>query len=293
MKRRQFIWFSVLFISGCTASTLTSQSTVKKPEKIRFAVTDVLEEEKLQQNYEDFRQALESVLATKIEFFPVKSYITAAVALQSGEVDLVLTGPSEYVVIQSRTNAVPVIGITRLNYNSVIAVPVNSPIQSLTELKGKKIALSDVGSTSGHLGPTKMLIDAGLNPKSDLTVMMLGDDGSVAAIKNGEVEAWGGSASDYQKLLENQENSENQYRIIETGKPLPSDIFVASGQLDAELIADYKQRIVDNQEQLINALVTGEKTQKYKGSTLVPALDSDYDMIRQVYKAIGEGELIE
>ena len=292
MKRRQFIWFSVLFISGCTASTLTSRST-KKPEKIRFAVTDVLEEEKLQQNYGEFRQALESVLATKIEFFPVKSFTTAAVALQSGEVDLVLTGPSEYVIIQSRTNAVPVIGITRLNYYSVIAVPVNSPIQSVAELKGKKIALSDIGSTSGHLGPTKMLIDAGLNPKSDLNIMMLGDDGSAAAIKNGEVEAWGGSAIDYQEFLENQDDSENQYRIIATGPPLPSDIFVANAQLDAELIADYKQRMVDNQDQLINALVTGEKTRKYKGSKLVPALDSDYDMIRQVYQAIGEGKLIE
>ena len=293
MKRRQFLWFSFLFVSGCTASTINSGSTVNRPEKIRFAVTDVLDAEKLQQNYGEFRQALEDVLQTKVEFYPVKSFTTAAVALQSGEVDLVLTGPSEYVIIQSRTNAVPVIGITRLNYYSTIAVPVNSPIQSLAELKGKKIALSDIGSTSGHLGPTKMLIDAGLNPKSDVQVMMLGDDGSIAAANNGEVDAWGGSAIDYQQLLANPDNSANEYRIIANGPPLPSDVFVANAQLDPALIAEYKQLMVDNQDQLINALVIGEKTQKYQGSKLVPASDSDYDLIRQVYQAIGQGKLIE
>jgi phosphonate transport system substrate-binding protein len=293
MKRRQFIWFTLLFATSCKASTLTAESNVRKMEKIRFAVTDVLEVEKLLQNYGNFRSALETVLETKVEFFPVQSLTAAAVALQSGDVDLVLTGPSEYVIIHARTNAVPLMGITRPNYHSLIVVPVNSPIQSVADLNGKTIALSDIGSTSGHLGPIKMIVDAGLNPKSDVKTTMLGDEGSVAALKSGQVDAWGGSAIDYEQLINQPKNFESGYRILATGLPLPNDIFVASSQLDPELIADYKQRMIDRQETLIQALVRGEKTHKYQGSKLVPASDSDYNMIRQVYQEMGESKLIE
>jgi phosphonate transport system substrate-binding protein len=69
-------------------------------------------------------------------------------------------------------------------------------------------------------------------------------------------------------------------------------LIVASDFLDSKVVAEYKKRIIENQDKLLRALVAGEETQKYKGSRLVPVEDSDYDIIRDVYQAIGEGELI-
>ncbi|WP_353735125.1 PhnD/SsuA/transferrin family substrate-binding protein [Okeania sp. SIO2C2] len=251
-----------------------------------------MNEEKLLRDYEPFRAALEEVLATKIEFFPVESFAMAAAALQLNQVDLLLAGPSEYVVINARTNAIPVIGVTRPNYRAVIAVPAGSPIKSAAQLQGKILALSDIGSTSGHLGPTKLLMDAGLDPNSDLKILMLGDEGSLTNFKQGKVDAWGGSAIDYQYLLQTEGLSEKDFPIIAKTTLLPSDVIIASSNLDFQLIQEYQARILNSQEKLIAALVEGESTKKYHGSSLVAANDANYDIIRDVYQVMGEGDLI-
>ncbi|NEQ41686.1 MAG: phosphate/phosphite/phosphonate ABC transporter substrate-binding protein [Okeania sp. SIO3I5] len=294
MKRRNFIGYTLLFITSCSATTNNTNNweIENKPEILRLAVTDVVEAGKLERDYEAFRAALEAVLATKIEFFPVDSFAMAAAALQLNQVDLLLAGPSEYVVINARTNAIPLIGVTRPNYRSVIAVPAGSPIKSAAQLQGKTLALSDIGSTSGHLGPTKLLMEAGLDPKSDLKILMLGDDGSLENFKQGKVDAWGGSAVDYEYLLETEGASKNDFPIVAKTDLLPSDVIIVSHKLDSQVVEEYKNLIVNNQDKLITALAKGESTKKYQGSKLVAANDSDYDLIRDVYQAIGEGDLI-
>ncbi|NET26323.1 MAG: phosphate/phosphite/phosphonate ABC transporter substrate-binding protein [Okeania sp. SIO1I7] len=291
MKRRDFIGYILLFITSCTA-TKNNTNNSQIPEKLRFAVTDVVNEEKLRRDYEPFRAALEKVLATKIEFFPVESFAMAAAALQLNQVDLLLAGPSEYVVINARTNAIPLIGVTRPNYRAVIAVPAGSPIKSVAQLQGKTLALSDIGSTSGHLGPTKLLMEAGLDPNSDLKILMLGDEGSLDNFKQGKVDAWGGSAIDYHYLLQTTGASEKDFPIIAKTALLPSDVIIASSNLNSQLIQEYQNLIVNSQEKLIAALVEGESTKKYQGSSLVAANDANYDIIRDVYQVIGEGDLI-
>ncbi|MCG5061673.1 MAG: PhnD/SsuA/transferrin family substrate-binding protein [Limnoraphis sp. WC205] len=288
MKRRHFLGYSLYFIAGCSTTTRNNELGRNKPDLLRFTVTDEQGLEALEQNYGKFRQALEEVLETKIEFVPVESYIAAVVAFQSNQVDLILTGPSEYVVIHARTDALPLIAIARQDYYSIIVVPEQSNIQSLNQLSGKTISLKKPGSTSGHLGPTKLLLDAGLKPNVNYQVMMLGSQEGMEALAEGKVDAWGGSKTDY----EGYKISGKSFREIEKGSPLPSDLIVASDFLDSKVVAEYKKRIIENQDKLLRALVAGEETQKYKGSRLVPVEDSDYDIIRDVYQAIGEGELI-
>ncbi len=46
-----------------------------------------------------------------------------------------------------------------------------------------------------------------------------------------------------------------------------------------------------HQDKLMEGIIAAES--KFKGGSLVAAQDSDYDMIRQVYQAIGQGAYIE
>ncbi|MEG4405775.1 phosphate/phosphite/phosphonate ABC transporter substrate-binding protein [Microcoleus sp. MON2_D5] len=296
MKRRPFVGFSLLFVASC--STTVNQSNrsfsnlaVSEPETLEFAVTDIQGAEDLQQNYQTFRTVLGEVLEKKIELFPVDNYIAAAVALQSGQLKLALTGPSEYVIMRARTNAVPIIAITRPDYHSIIAVPANSEIKSAAQLKGKTIAMWEAGSTSGHLGPTKILLDAGLNPQTDIKISMLGKKG-LQALKKQQLDALGIGLNRYKDLLKIDGLSTNDFRIIATGVPLPSDLFVASSNLPNTLVEKIRARLVENQDKLIEAILVGKANDKYQGAKLVPANDSDYNMIREVYKAIGQGNVL-
>jgi phosphonate transport system substrate-binding protein len=280
MNRRNFIWYSLLFLASCQG--VTSRKKIDL-DNLKFAITDVKGLEKLDQDYGTLKQVLSEILAVNIEFFPVESYTAAISALQLNQVNLVLAGPSEYVLIKEKTNAIPIIAITRPNYFSVIAIPKNSPIKSLSDLKGKKIAMSDIGSTSGHLGPTKLLINGGLNPKTDLEVLMLGDEGSIEAIKTGKVDAWAGSATDYNDDLK---TDDDQFPIIAQSELLPSDIFIAASQIAPETIEQIRTIMLENQETVVNAIASTQS--KYRNSELIPAEDSDYDIIREVFDIIGE-----
>ncbi|NEO58681.1 MAG: hypothetical protein F6K54_39960 [Okeania sp. SIO3B5] len=50
MKRRNFIGYTLLFITSCTATTNNTNNS-QIPEKLRFAVTEVVDEEKLRRDY--------------------------------------------------------------------------------------------------------------------------------------------------------------------------------------------------------------------------------------------------
>lgn len=299
MRRRSFLAYSFLFLAGCAASTTQSQETSQASntdntplETLRLAVTDVQGLEELQRDYGTFRDEMEATLGRTIEFFPVADRAAAAVALQSDQVDIVFTGPAEYVVINAKTEAVPFLAITRPNYFSVIAVRADSGITNAEQLKGQTLAMSDIGSTSGHLGPSKILVDQGLDPQNDLEVLMLGD-AELQALKNADVVAWGGSYIDYERFLEAEGAQESDYPIILRGEMLPSDVLVASKTLDPALVEEIREKMLSNQEALIAAITSVDANEKFIGSELVSVNDSDYDAIRESYKAIGVNEFTE
>ncbi|MEA5452841.1 phosphate/phosphite/phosphonate ABC transporter substrate-binding protein [Leptolyngbya sp. CCNP1308] len=297
MKRRGFLGYSLLFLVGCTASTTQSQNSSQpgsgnQPETLRLAVTDVQGLEELQRDYGAFQKELEATLGRKIEFFPVADRAAAAVALQSDQVDIVFTGPAEYVVINAKTQAVPFLAITRPNYFSVIAVRADSGITTAEQLKGLQLSMSDIGSTSGHLGPAKILVDQGLNPQNDLEVLMLGD-AELQALKNADVKAWGGSYIDYERFLEAEGAQESDYPILFRGETLPSDVLIASKNIAPSLVEEMTEKMLANEAALIAAITSVDANEKFVGSELVAVEDGDYDSVREAYRAIGVNEFTE
>ncbi|MDJ0715054.1 MAG: PhnD/SsuA/transferrin family substrate-binding protein [Prochloraceae cyanobacterium] len=262
-------------------------------EKLRFAVTDVSGLEDLQRDYGRFKDALEEVLQTDIEFYPVDNFTAAAPALLQNQVDLVLGGPSEYVILNSRAKAVPVIGLSRPGYRAAITVRGDSNIKSLSQFQGKTIAMRSQGSTAGHLGPTKIFLDAGLKPNSDYKTIMLGDRG-MEALKKGEVDACGLSTFYYENFLLSEGVSEQKYPLIATGPFLPSDVFVVNSQFNRDFARLMKEQMIEHQQKLKQALISSSQFlfHKFNKSKLISVKDTDYDMIREVYRALGKEELI-
>lgn len=273
-------------LTSCAPIAATQPATSSALTTIRFAVTDLQGLEELQRDFGAFRDKLSEILGMEVEFFPVTNRAAAAVALQSKQVDLVLTGPAEYVVIRSRTNAVPVIGLIRPNYKSVIAVHADSGIKTLADLKGKKIAMTDVGSTSGHLGPSQILVDGGLDPLNDVEVLTLGD-AAVPSFINRDVDALGIAFLTYERVLARENLTKEQVPLLVEGPTLPHDLFVASADLPAETIAMIRTRLLENEQALLETILVGEGNSKYAEGGLIEVADADYDYVRSMYKAVG------
>jgi len=110
--------------------------------EIKFGVTDITGLESLQTEYGDFVNALEEITGDKVKFFPVNSRTAAVEALANSHVDYILTGPAEYIVFRARAKAVPVVAWQRLDYFTQIVTLNGNGIQTIADLKGKKVGFS-------------------------------------------------------------------------------------------------------------------------------------------------------
>ncbi len=293
LNRRVFLSYSLLFLGGCAAAQTTTPvhtSQGNRPSRLRFAVTDISGADELEQDFGPFRQTLETVLELPIEFFPVENFVDAAPALLANELDFAMAGPSEYLLLKARANAVPIAGVTRSDYYSVVVIPADSDIATLADLKGKKIAMWSEGATAGHIVPTKMLLDAGLQTDA-YESLMIGKDG-VDALLNGQVDAWVTSHTRYKNML-TELGRKDDVKIVAESEHLPPDIFVASSSLGERFLAELQSKLISHKDTLIPALYASGANQKFKGSDMIPVDDSNYQTLRDTYYAIGYGSAIE
>ncbi len=296
LNRRAFLSYSLLFLSGCTvaqtASTTNAASTsqLKRPSRLRFAVTDISGTDELEQNFGAFRQELEAVLELPVEFFPVNNFLDAAPALLANELDFAMAGPSEYLLLKARANAVPLVGLTRPGYYTMVMTRADSDIKTLADLKGQKVAMRTEGSTAGHIVPMKMLLDAGLTPDT-YEVLML-DKKSPEALLEGTVSAWVDSYSRYNKFVVEPER-EDKFTILTKSENLPPDVLVANPSLGDAFLNQLTEKLTANKETLMTALCESEANKKYKESDMIPVDDTNYQVLRDSYYAIGQGSAIE
>lgn len=280
--------------AGCGGSGEGDTATTGGEErpKLRLAVTDLQGLEQLQREFGALQEALEDVAGVDIELFAVNDRVAAAAALQSDRVDLVFTGPAEYVVMKARTQATPVVAIKRQGYRVCFWTQDDSPIRTLQDLRGKKIAMSDIGSTSGHLGPSQMLAQAGLDPQEDVEIVFAGD-AVQPALERGDVAAVAVGCQDYEGYLESEEERA-EFPVFERGPELPPDVIVANDDVPPEVIQQVREGFQANWPALREAMLEGEDNAKYRDAELIAVpTDDTYDPVRQMYRAIGVDDFTE
>lgn len=293
MRRRNFLGYSVLFLAGCTtAGKFGSSSRISLPNKLHFAVTDAKGLEELQRDYEPFRSVLEEMLETKIEFFPVENVIAAAPAMLEGVLDLAWSGPSEYVVLNSRARAKAIVTLNRPDYRTVIIVHKSRRFQSIADLKGKTIDIWKLGTTASHLGAVKILLDAGLQP-SDFN-LVTSDEQNLQRLETREIDGMARPLSRYKSMLQEAGKSTEEYPLLAEGPFLPGDVFVVSHQMKSEVSELISSRMLENRDRLLEAILASkELADRFRGSTLEVANDTDYNLVREVYRAIGQEDIIQ
>ncbi|MBP2239107.1 phosphonate transport system substrate-binding protein [Sinorhizobium kostiense] len=255
-------------------------------ETVKFAVTDIEGLEALQQEFGGFEEALEKVTGLDIELFPVSSRAAAVEAMNSGQIDLVLTGPAEYVVMKELAEPKIVVAWQRPDYFAQIAVLSDGSIRSLEDLKGKKVSFGSVGSTSQHLGPAQALTDAGLNYNVDYEAVILSRNVAAEALIRGDIAAIGlnfGHLASVRKAF-----PDTAFTVLARGRDLPNDILVARKDIADDVLQKVRVAFVEHGKELMEGVLKGDDNQKFKGGFfLTDVKDSDYDYVRSMYRTIG------
>jgi phosphonate transport system substrate-binding protein len=270
---------------GVAAASADGADNDPCPDTLRFSDTGVEGLEQLVVEFEPFRLAFEEATGKAVEFFPISGRTAAGTALEFDEIDLLLTGPAEYVVLQAEADAIPVTGITRPGYKAMIVVPGDSEVESIEDLEGGTVLTKEIGSTSGHLGPLAMLVEAGLEPGGDVEVVPLGST-RLEAFQSGEGDALGTGFGDFEETEEAM-GGEGSIRLLAEGPDLPNDLFIARAGLGEECAGWLRETLVDNQQVLLDAIVETGEADKYEESEFVAAADEDYDPTRSAFVAAG------
>lgn len=255
-------------------------------EPIRFAVTDIEGLEALQQEFGPFEKAIEKSTGLDLELFPVGNRTAAVEAMNSGQVDFVLTGPAEYVVMKELAKPEIVVAWQRPDYFAQVVILAKGPIRNVQDLKGQVIAFGSVGSTSQHLGPAQALADLGLDYGRDYEPKIISRNVAVEALIRGDISAIGMNFGHLQKVRK--AYPDVAFSVIARGRDLPNDILVARKDIDKGVFEKVRKAFEEDGKDMLAAVLKGDDNKKYEGGFFLSSVnDNDYDYVRSMYKTIG------
>ncbi|WP_236792749.1 phosphate/phosphite/phosphonate ABC transporter substrate-binding protein [Amycolatopsis sp. GM8] len=185
---------AALLLTACGQSAAGgSGGSTRDPGELVFAAVPSENSTDLQQDYQGVINLLQKETGKTVRFQQATDYAAVIEAQRSGKVDIAQYGPLSYVVAKTtgvKTTAIaaqlPQKGGTP-GYRSYGITKAGSPVTGLAGFKGKKVCFVDPNSTSGYLYPRAGLLDAGVNPDTDITpVMTGGHDASVLGVASGQ-----------------------------------------------------------------------------------------------------------
>jgi phosphonate transport system substrate-binding protein len=153
-------------------------------------------------------------------------------------------------------------------FNGVISVPRDSTIASAEDLRGKRMAFGNRRSTTGRILAQAALVKAGIRATDLASYAYLGRHDKVAyAVAAGKYDAGATNENTFHKYAA----QKGLRRILEF--PCVTKPWAARGGLDEGLFAALRRALIELDDSDVLRLIAR--------SGLIPARDSDYDLIRE------------
>ena len=262
---------------------LGAQAQTVDPETLKVALLPDEDAATLIKKHARFKAYLAQALGRDIELVVTTDYSSMVEAMRHGRIDIGYFGPLSYVMARARSDIeafAAKFNHGSATYRALVIGNVTKGIDSFDDIKGQDVAFGDIASTSSHLIPKKMLLDAGLEAGRDYREHFLGAHDAVAmAVQRGNAVAGGLSKPIFQTLLERGVIDPAKVRVLAESRPYPQYPWAMRRDLAPAL----KERIKAAFYELDDpAVLKGLKAEK-----LVPVDDRDYDVVRQLKSALG------
>ena len=285
--------------SSATTQAAANTSAASCPDNpVTFAVEPYDAGPALQKAYQTLAGALQTNLGCKVALTINSSYVAEIEAMRADKVDIGEFGPLGYVFAKKIAHAEPVAAFGTpdhkpTTYTAGIWVPKASSIKTVSELKGKTLALAETTSTSGALYPVYALVQAGFKCHQvasceGVTIKYAGGHPeSMLALTHGTVDA--AEVNSQQEATAKAAGQFNpaDYREIWKSSPIENDPITVRGDLPAAFKARVKQALL----KLTPAQVKAVDTELGTGAVgpMIAATDSMYSSIATLAAKEGLG----
>jgi phosphonate transport system substrate-binding protein len=261
------------------------------PPTLKFSYVAVDEDvEAFKAAWSDFIKHLSNVTGKPVEYLVLDSEQEQLRAMRDGKLHVTGFNTGRVPIAVNACGFVPVavLGDEKGNgkTHTEIIVPASSKAQSISDLKGHELALTDTGSNSGYKAPLVFLKDHGLLPERDFTLRYSGShDASIRGIVSGQYQAAAVAADVLQRAIAADVIKPQQYRVLFKSENFPTAGMGYVNNLRPELA----KKVADA---LLNFDVKGTSIEGFLvasgQSKLVPAnYKDDWSLVRRIDDAIG------
>lgn len=268
-----------LFIAG-TSSTLAADAN---PDTLRVALLPDENASELIKRNQPLKDYLESTLDKKVQLIVTTDYSSMIEAMRFGRIDLAYFGPLSYILAKSKSDIEPFAAMItdgKPTYRSVLIANAESGVDSYADLKGRKMAYGDRASTSSHLIPKTVLVEAGLKADEDYQQHFVGSHDAVAVnVANGNADVGGLSEVIFKHVSEKGLINPAKVKVLGYSEEYPQYPWAMRSNLEPDL----KVRIKDAFISLDDPVVL----KNFKAEGFAPIEDADYDIIRDMGSLLG------
>lgn len=283
MKQFWVIFFVLvlLLITVPYAHTIPPDNKVPPSSGHSQLVFVILPVENISVMYEKFlplKEYLERAISRKILLKVAQNYQEAIDAIGNGKAHIAYLDPSAYCEAKKRYKVVPIAKAIldgSSTYKSVIVARKDSPVNKIVEVKGKKLALGNIWSSSSYLIPAVMFKEVGIGLKEFRSVNYLEHEDRIAlSVLSNKHEVGGLSERVAVKYIP------DGLKIIKTSEAIPQYSVCAYSGLPEELRNKIKQALLSltirNNPEVIKAMkdINGFSS----------AEDRDFDVVRVMIK---------
>lgn len=233
-------------------------------------------------DYESLIEIISEQASIQIESIKVIDYNAAVEAMRAGRAHLAWYGGKTYIKANEIANAEAFaagvrVGDNNAGYYSYFVVPADSPLNVLSDIRGKTLGLNSIGSTSGDLIPRVEIKKAGMSDDDFKNVVYAGShDACLLAALNKRVDVCGMSSRNFDARIADATIARNQVRIIHKSPLVPPPPLAFSKNLSQDL-----------RDRIKKATLEAHKYGSIGGyggamSHYIEVKDSDYDTLRAI-----------
>jgi phosphonate transport system substrate-binding protein len=270
------------------ADTPTDAKKLRNPNTIVFTFTPIEEPAVYEKLFDPFTQHLAQCTGKRVVFFQVQSNAAQIEAMRAGRLHVAgfSTGATGFAV--NVAGAVPFAVKSTENGprddKLIVISRKDGPVQTLADLKGKKVAHASPSSASGHLAPLALLPKVGVTPGKDYKILFSGKhDQSILGVASKDYDAATVAANVFHRMAARGTVKAADFNILYTSAPFPTASFAHAHDLAPEL----RDKLVGC---FMNYKFTPEMTKAFEGDIkFIPSTYlKDFAIVRDVAAAAGE-----
>ena len=235
----QYLTWLAAFLGLCTA--LSAPCWAQEP--LRFGMLAYRQKEQLAEQWQPMAAYLTSAMKRPVQFTPY-AFDELNAAIAQSQVDVVFTNPGHFILLQHRYGISAPLATQVLQVGSydvaafggtIITRNDASQINTLADLRGKRIAVTDTYSLGGYQMQAFELLEAGLGlpQRSELTITGVPHDRVLDAVLDGKADAGFVRSGLLEALAREGKLDLHRVKVINR-QPLPTFPFAVSTRLYPE-----------------------------------------------------------